>query len=387
MTVILCAILVGLLSRCGGGSSQQPLQRLTIAPAALPNGTSETPYSQTIQASGGVAPFNWTVSAGALPHNVALSGGATNTVTISGTPDTAAQGVAFTIQVTDSASQSASQSYTVSILLEPDTLTLAPPSVDFVPQLIGTPSRAQSETVTNTGTAAVVISSIAITGTNAANFGQSNTCESSIGAGANCTISITFTPNLPGPHGASITITDNTMGSPHSVSLSGTGLTSGSNATLSATSMAFGNQTLDTTSSAQSVTLSNYGTTTLNIASIAASTNFGETMTCNPTLVSGANCTIDVTFTPSNTGNLNGTLSVADSAGDSPQIVSLSGTGVAGQCSPEGHPCDHARCCPGLVCIFRGGSTRAGYACEPKGSENISRANSFWDRVNANKLE
>jgi hypothetical protein len=85
---------------------------------------------------------------------------------------------------------------------------------------------------------------------------------------------------------------------------------------------------------------------------------------------------------------LNGTLSFADSAADGPQIVSLSGTGVvAGQCAPQGDPCDGAPCCPGLVCTVRGGSTRVGYACEPKGSENISSANSFWDRLNANKIE
>jgi len=62
--VLSCLISVALLSSCSGGSSQQSVQPLTIAPAALPNGTSETPYSQTIQASGGVAPFTWTVSAG-----------------------------------------------------------------------------------------------------------------------------------------------------------------------------------------------------------------------------------------------------------------------------------------------------------------------------------
>lgn len=361
MIVVSCLASVLVLSGCGGGS-QQSLQRLTMAPAALPNGTSETPYSQTVQASGGIAPFTWTVSAGALPHNVALSSSTTNTVTISGTPDTAAQEVAFTVKVTDSAGQSASQSYTVSILLEPDSVTLSPQSLSFAPQLIGTPSGVQSETVTNTGTAAVVISSIAIIGTTAADFGQSNTCGLSIGAGANCTISVTFTPSLPGPRGASVTITDNTMGSPHSVSLSGTGLTSGSNATLSATSMAFGNQTLDTTSQAQSVTLTNYGATTLSISSIAASTNFGETTTCDPTLVSGASCTIDVTFTPSNTGNLNGTLSVLDSASDSPQTVSLSGTGVAGRCGGKGDECYRGRpCCSGLACVPDGNRAH----CEP----------------------
>jgi hypothetical protein len=93
-----------LLSGCGGGLSafQQSSLPLMITTASLPNGISQLTYSQTIQASGGVAPFIWTVNAGMLPHNLVLSSTATNTVTISGTPDTLAQGVAFTIKVTDS---------------------------------------------------------------------------------------------------------------------------------------------------------------------------------------------------------------------------------------------------------------------------------------------
>ncbi len=348
--VVSCLISAAVISNCGGGSSasQQAIPPLTITTAALPNGTSETPYSQTIQASGGVAPFTWTVSAGALPHNLALSSSVTNTVTISGTPDTAVQGVAFTIKVTDSANQSASQSYAVSILLEPDTLTLSPPSLSFAPQLIGAVSGAQAETVTNTGTSAVVISSIALTGTNAADFNQNSTCSSSLAAGANCTINVTFTPSQLGPRSASITITDNTVGSPHSVSLSGVGLTSGPNATWSATSLTFGSQVIDTTSPAQSITLSNYGTMTLSIASIAATANFGESDNCGSSLASGASCTISVTFTPSGTGSVTGTLSVTDNAAGSPQTVSLSGTGVAGSCTPIGGTCGPGLppCCP-----------------------------------------
>jgi hypothetical protein len=61
-------IAIALFSRCGGGS-QQSNPPLTITTASLPNGTAEIPYSQTIQASGGVAPFTWSVT-GALPHNL-----------------------------------------------------------------------------------------------------------------------------------------------------------------------------------------------------------------------------------------------------------------------------------------------------------------------------
>ena len=123
----------------------------------------------------------------------------------------------------------------------------------------------------------MVINSIAVTGTNAADFSQSSSCGSSLAAGANCTVSVTLTASQLGPRSASITITDNTVGSPHSVSLSGVGLTSSPDATWSATSLNFANQSVGTTSPAQSLTLSNYGTTTLSITGIAVTADFGET--------------------------------------------------------------------------------------------------------------
>jgi hypothetical protein len=109
--------------------------------------------------------------------------------------------------------------------------------------------------------------------------------------------------------------------------------------TLSATNLTFGSEVVGATSPAQTVTLSNSGTGTLSIVSIIASADFGETHTCGSTLAPGANCTISVTFTPSASGSLNGTVSVTDNAAGSPQSVSLSGTGVAGRCTPIGSEC------------------------------------------------
>ena len=327
VVVVSCLISAAMLSKCGGGPQQ--IQPLTITTASLPNGTIEAQYSQPIQASGGVGPFQWTVS-GTLPHNLALSSSATSAAMISGTPDTAAQAVAFTVKVRDSANRSASQAYTVSILLEPDTLTLSPASLSFPPQLTGTLSSAQAETVTNSGTSTVLISSTALTGTNAADFRQTSTCGSSLAAGANCTFTVTFTPSQLGPRSASITITDSTVGRPHSVPLNGVGLTSGPNATWSATSMTFVPQLIGATSPAQSITLSNYGTTAVNITGITATANFGETDNCGSSLASGASCTVNVTSTPSAAGVYTGTLSVTDNAPGSPQTVSLNGAGSTG---------------------------------------------------------
>jgi hypothetical protein len=57
----------------------------------------------------------WTVSTGALPHGLSLTTSTTNTVTVSGTPDTGTQDAAFTIQVADTVHQTATQPFTVSI--------------------------------------------------------------------------------------------------------------------------------------------------------------------------------------------------------------------------------------------------------------------------------
>jgi para-nitrobenzyl esterase len=112
-------IAVSLNIACGGGSGAAPPPNLAIATASLPDGTIGASYSQTIQASGGVAPFIWSVSTGALPHNVALGASSNNLETISGIPDQVQASVAFTIEVTDVKGQSAKQSYAVNIKASP----------------------------------------------------------------------------------------------------------------------------------------------------------------------------------------------------------------------------------------------------------------------------
>jgi len=88
---------------------------LTVSPSALAAGTLGTPYPQTtIAAAGGVAPYTYAVSSGALPTGLTLS----TAGALSGTP-TAAGSFPFTITATDSSAGTGpltgSQSYTVVI--------------------------------------------------------------------------------------------------------------------------------------------------------------------------------------------------------------------------------------------------------------------------------
>lgn len=192
MIVASCLISLVMLSGCGAGSSQQSIQRPIITTVSVPNGILDAPYVETIQASCGVAPFTWRLSAGALPHNLTLSGSTTNTVTISGTPDTVMQRAAFSIAVTDSANQSASHSYTLSVLLEPDPLTLTPASMDFscVARLVGGGCTApEIATLTNTGTSILNVLGISISGSY---FSQTNNCPNTLEPRQSCAITVSF---------------------------------------------------------------------------------------------------------------------------------------------------------------------------------------------------
>ncbi len=82
-------------------------------------------------------------------------------------------------------------------------------------------------TVTNTGTAALTISSFVASA--AILPSQSNNCTAALQATtppSNCTISVTFTPNVRGQSVGSLTLTDNAPNSPQIVLLTGNGVPS-----------------------------------------------------------------------------------------------------------------------------------------------------------------
>ncbi len=226
------------------------------------------------------------------------------------------------------------QDNTVSILLQDGTVALSPPTVNFGGQLLGGHSPTKNVTLTNTGGGTLMISGIAIGGSEAGDFGETNNCGVSLPPGGHCTIGVTFTPAQLGPRTAALTVADNAPGSPQSVTLSGFGVNSGPNATLSAMSLTFATQLVGTRSPAQTVTLSNYGTLALSISSIAVSEDFSQTHTCGASLAILASCTISVTFKPTKIGVQTGTLSITDNAPGTPQTVSLKGVGTAVELNP-----------------------------------------------------
>jgi len=98
-----------------------------------------------------------------------------------------------------------------------------PSSLDFAtPLLVGSTSSPQLMSLTNAGNTTLKITGITISGTNASDFAQTNTCGSMLSINASCQVHVTFTPTGGGIRTADVAIADNGLGSPQTLALTGT---------------------------------------------------------------------------------------------------------------------------------------------------------------------
>jgi hypothetical protein len=107
-------------------------------------------------------------------------------------------------------------------------VTFLPGNVGFATSIpVGENSSATTVTVTNAGTAPLNISGVAIAGTNPGDFKlASNACATvTLQASQSCTVGVTFAPQAVGTRTATLTVSDNAVGSPQGINLSGTGST------------------------------------------------------------------------------------------------------------------------------------------------------------------
>jgi hypothetical protein len=216
-------------------------------------------------------------------------------------------------------------------------LSVSPPALTFTSPVLVT-SAAQAVTVSNTGTAPLVITSITRTGANPARFASTNVnCPiggTGLAAGASCTVNVSFTPNATAvTRTASLNVNVSAPATSKSVSL--TGNTVRPSVGVTPASIAFGNQAINTTSAPHAVTVTNTGTVPVVFSGItlggANPVNFVLSNGCpigGAGLAAGASCTINVSFLPTRRLARSATLVVRDNATGSPQRVALTGTGI-----------------------------------------------------------
>lgn len=103
-------------------------------------------------------------------------------------------------------------------------MSLSTYSLTFAPRDIGTTSIPQTVTLTNAGDATLILSGETFTGANVGDFPiEASTCGSSLAAGANCTLTISFAPTASGARSAILQIMTNAASSPDNIQLMGTG--------------------------------------------------------------------------------------------------------------------------------------------------------------------
>jgi FG-GAP-like repeat/Abnormal spindle-like microcephaly-assoc'd, ASPM-SPD-2-Hydin len=213
--------------------------------------------------------------------------------------------------------------------------SISPRHLSFGNHHVGSSSKPQADTLTNIGSSALPIAKIEIAGANSKDFSQTNNCPSMLPGGQSCRIKVTFKPTQLGQRLASLKVSYTGAGSPATVPLRGTGVSS-PKVTLAPSKLSFSTRLIGTSSGAKTATLTNTGDSDINISNISTTGPFKQTNNCPGSLQPGSSCQIHVQFDPRTRGILNGKLSVDDNVSGSPQTVALSGTGTVVQFSSEG---------------------------------------------------
>jgi ASPM-SPD-2-Hydin domain-containing protein/HYDIN/CFA65/VesB family protein len=327
-----------------GGTPTATPNPASLSFTSQPVGTASTPQAIILTNTGAVTlnvtniavsgtnsgDFTLTPANTCVGTPVAASGGIC-TINVTFKPIAVGNNRTALITITDDASP-ATQTINLTGIAVAPTVSFNPTSLTFSNQVLSTPSAAQTVMLTNNGTAALAITGIVPGG----DFSETDNCPKSpttLAVSATCTINVTFTPTATGSRSGSITVTDNAIGSPQSVTLTGTGVVPPPVASLSSASLTFSDQLVGTpASAAQTVTLSNTGKSPLTVSIGITGANagdFAQTNNCGGSVAAGANCTISATFAPTASGARSATVTITDNAAGSPHTVSLGGAGVA----------------------------------------------------------
>jgi subtilase family serine protease len=182
---------------------------ITVVPAG--GFTGSVTLSATGLPTGVTAAFNpnptTTTSTLTLTASASATTG-TSTVTINGTSGSLTGSTTLTLTVTTKGGTPA--------------VTLTPTSLTWGKVFVGTTKGPKVVTLTNSGTATLNISGLAVSGDFALVTGA-KPCGGALAVGKACKIRVTFTPTAVGTRTGDVTITDNAPNSPQQVPLTGTG--------------------------------------------------------------------------------------------------------------------------------------------------------------------
>jgi phospholipase C len=179
-------------------------------------------------------------------------------------------------------------------------------------------SSKQNVTLTNTGSSALTISQIQMVG----DYTESDNCGKQLAAKAKCTISVSFVPTASGLRRGNLVVWDSDPSSPQTGRLTGT-----ATAINQAPKVLFFSAKVGQTSPPKTITLTNTSSSAVAFGGVTVPQYFQQTNNCGTQIQAQSQCSVFVTFSPQQTGTTKGNLEVNDADLDSPQKVTLEGTG------------------------------------------------------------
>lgn len=304
--------------------------------AAVNVGSSSVPQTMTLTNNqSSTLNFTWTTSGdysavgnGSAPCNGTLGAKAKCTFAVTFTPTTNGQiKGALTVSYSGVGSP-ASGGLTGTGQNGPTApLSFTPTNLSFGNVVLNT---AVSKTVTikNTGTAAVSITSVTGSGPYVVTPSGTTPCGGTLNAGKSCTVTATFTPLVTGSIIGGVTVIDDASVSTQVQNASGSGVLA---VTMSPTSLSFGTVSVGSTSAVTVITVTNNQKVATTINSVVASGDYiytsGGGIPCGTSILANSTCTLGVEFSPTVAGAIKGDLTLNYAAGNSPQVVTLTGTG------------------------------------------------------------
>lgn len=227
---------------------------------------------------------------------------------------------------------------------------------DFGSQSVCSGTIVRTFTIQNTGTANLTISSVNISGTNAADFSITSAPSSTVAASGSTTFQVTFNPSASGTRSATITINNNDADEgAYDFAIQGTGTDPEINLQGNSTSIAdgdatpstadhtdFGSQSVCSGTVVRTFTIQNTGSASLTISSVSLSgTNAADfTVTASPSasVAAAGSTTFQVTFNPSASGARNATISISNNDCDEATYdFAITGTGVDPEVNLKGN--------------------------------------------------
>ncbi len=287
----------------------------------LPAGTVGASYNQTLAATGGVTPYTWTISGGALPSGLSVNSG---TGVVSGTPSTTGTSN-FTIRCTGSNSHYSEKACSATINPDVPTLAYYPAGLaNSIPQ--GQNATSQTFEVWNSGGGPM---SYSITD-DASWLSAGPTGGTSAGEHDAIQVNYSTASLVAGTYTATITIT--ASGANNSPQIISVALTVNSLLTRTiglAGSLAFGDVVTNTMAT-RTLTIANSGNSVLTVSNIGYPPLFSGAW--SGTIPANASTNVTVAFTPTAVQTYGGPITVVSDATSGLNTINASGTGVPRNC-------------------------------------------------------